>query len=227
MIPKTYSTFFKELKQNNHKEWFHANKIRYENDVKIPFLNLLNAVIPKLMEWERKIDGDAKKALFRIHRDIRFAKDKSPYHTIMKAGFSPNGKKSKLPGYYLGIDAESVHVGGGLFGVETSELRKLRYAIAENPDTFLKIINDTRFLQKFGSLKGEKAKRLDKELMAAAEKTDVIFNRQFYAMATFPLAKFYDSEALVDDVLGYFATIQPLNAYLNNGLTSLNLFRNL
>mgnify|MGYP001804188096 FL=1 len=136
MIPKAYSTFFKELKQNNHKEWFHANRIRYENDVKIPFLNLLNAVIPKLMEWERKIDGDVKKALFRIHRDIRFAKDKSPYHTIMKAGFSPNGKKSKLPGYYLGIDAESVHVGGDLFGVGTSELRKLRYAIAENPDTF-------------------------------------------------------------------------------------------
>ncbi|PRX56972.1 DUF2461 domain-containing protein [Flagellimonas meridianipacifica] len=218
MITEAYSSFFKELAQNNHKEWFHANKKRYEKDVKTPFLNLLDAVLPTLKDWESKIDEDSKKALFRINRDIRFSKDKSPYNTIMKAGFSPGGKKSELPGFYLGIDAENIHVGGGLFMISTPELKHLRYHIAENAEALLSIVEQTDFVQNFGKLKGEKAKRLDKELMPVSKKTDLIFNKQFYAMAEFPLAPFYDSESLVDEVLNHFEAIRPLNTYLNKAL---------
>ncbi|MEM7486370.1 MAG: DUF2461 domain-containing protein [Bacteroidota bacterium] len=218
MISEAYSSFFKELAKNNHKGWFHTNKKRYENDVKVPFLNLLNAILPTLKQWERKIDEDAKKALFRINRDIRFSKDKSPYHTIMKAGFSSGGKKSELPGFYLGIDAENIHLGGGLFMIGTPELKKLRYNIAENPEALLSIVQQPDFIQNFGKLKGDKAKRLDKELMVAAEKTNLVFNKQFYAMAEFPLATFYDSESLVEEILNHFKIIRPLNAYLNRAL---------
>ncbi|UII77567.1 DUF2461 domain-containing protein [Flagellimonas sp. HMM57] len=218
MINETYSLFFKELAKNNHKEWFHANKKRYENDVKMPFLNLLNAILPTLKQWESKIDEDSKKALFRINRDIRFSKDKSPYHTIMKAGFSPGGKKSELPGFYLGIDAENIHVGGGLFMIGTSELKRVRYKIAENPEALLSIVQQPDFTQNFGKLKGDKAKRLDKELMVAAEKTDLVLNKQFYAMAEFPLAPFYDSESLIEEILNHFKVIRPLNTYLNQTL---------
>ncbi len=218
MISEAYSSFFVELAKNNYKEWFHANKKRYENDVKVPFLNLLNELIPTLKEWENKIDGDSKKALFRINRDIRFSKDKSPYNTIMKAGFSAGGKKSELPGFYLGIDAENIHVGGGLFMIGTAELKKLRYEIANDPDTLLSIVKEKQFIQNFGKLKGEKAKRLDKELMAVSEKTDLIFNKQFYAMVEFPLAPFYDSDSLAEEVLSHFEIIRPLNNYLSNAL---------
>ena len=200
MISEAYSSFFKDLAKNNHKEWFHANKKRYENDVKIPFLNLLDSILPTLQEWEGKIDEDSKKALFRINRDIRFSQDKSPYNTIMKAGFSAGGKKSELPGFYLGIDAENIHVGGGLFMIGNPELKELRYHIAENPEALLSIVEQTDFVQNFGKLKGEKGKRLDKELMAVSEKTDLIFHKQFYAMAEFPLAPFYNSESLVDEI---------------------------
>ncbi|WP_422858257.1 DUF2461 domain-containing protein [Flagellimonas sp. S174] len=218
MITEAYSSFFKELAHNNHKEWFHANKKRYEKDVKTPFLNLLDAVLPTLKDWESKIDEDPNKALFRINRDIRFSKDKSPYNTIMKAGFSPRGKKSELPGFYLGIDAENIHVGGGLFMISTPELKLLRHSIAENPEALVSIVQQTDFVQNFGKLKGEKAKRLDKESMAVSEKTDLIFNKQFYAMAEFPLAPFYNSESLVDEVLNHFEVIRPLNIYLNKAL---------
>ena len=98
-----------------NKEWFHANKKRYENDVKEPFLELLSELLPILHEWDNRILTDEKKAMFRINRDVRFSKDKTPYHTILKAGFSPNGKKSMLPGYYLGISQDSVHVWGRAF----------------------------------------------------------------------------------------------------------------
>ncbi len=215
MITKTYSSFFKELAKNNHKEWFHANKKRYENEVKVPFLNLLEELLATLTEWDNRILPDAKKAMFRINRDIRFSKDKAPYHTLLKAGFSPNGKKSVLPGYYLGIDAQSIHVGGGLFMLRPPELKLVREHIAKNPKALIDIANAPSFTQNFGKLKGEKAKRLDKALLPIAEKTDLIYHKQFYAMAEFPLDPFYGSEELSKEVLNHFEAIRPLNTYLN------------
>lgn len=218
MITKAYSLFFKELVKNNNKEWFHANKKRYETDVKTPFLDLLEELIPVLTEWDHRILSDPKKAMFRINRDVRFAKDKTPYHTLLKAGFSPNGKKSILPGYYLGIDAENIHVGGGLFMLRPPELKKVREHIANSTDALARLVNGTSFTQNFGKLKGEKAKRLDKSLLSAAEKTDLVYNKQFYAMAEFPLEPFYGSNKLHDEILSHFRAIKPLNTYLSQAL---------
>ena len=215
MITKAYSSFFNELSKNNHKEWFHANKKRYEKDVKEPFMQLLETLLPSLREWDDRILPDPKKAVFRINRDIRFSKDKSPYNTIMKAGFSPEGKKSIYPGYYLGIDAENVHVGGGLFMIRPPELKKVRDHIAKNPDILIQLINRKGFTENFGKLKGDKSKRLDKSLLEVTKKTDLIYNKQFYAFAEFPLAPFYGSNSLIKEILTHFEQINPLNTYLN------------
>lgn len=220
MITKAYSTFFKELEKNNNKEWFHANKKRYEKEVKAPFLSLIDTLIPHLMEWDDRIIPDAKKAMFRINRDIRFSKDKSPYHLILKAGFSPNGKKSFLPGYYLGIDTENIHVGGGLFMLRPPELKKVRGHIAKNTDGLLHIVAQTDFKDNFGKIKGEKAKRLDKSLLEVAQHTDLIFNKQYYAMAEFPLEPFYGSKELTEEILAHFRDIRPLNEYLTTAFES-------
>lgn len=218
MITSAYSAFFKELARNNNKEWFYPHKKRYENEVKTPFLNLLDGLLPTLTEWDHRILPDPKKALFQINRDVRFSKDKTPYHTLLKAGFSPNGKKSILPGYYLGIDAENIHVGGGLFMLRGPELKKIREHIAKNPSALTQIVGDTSFTQNFGKLKGEKAKRLDKSLQPATEKTDLIYHKQFYAMAEFPLEPFYGSSELQSEILSHFEAIKPLNTYLNQAL---------
>lgn len=215
MITKAHTSFFKELARNNTKEWFHANKKRYENKVKVPFLNLLDALLPVLTDWDNRILPDAKKAMFRINKDVRFSKDKTPYHTILKAGFSPNGKKSILPGYYLGIDATSIHVGGGLFMLRPPELALVRNHIAKDIAALTKIVGASSFTQNFGRLKGEKAKRLDKSLHTIAEKTDLIYNKQFYAMAEFPLEPFYNSDELSIEILNHFKAIKPLNTYLS------------
>ncbi|MEO9512927.1 MAG: DUF2461 domain-containing protein [Flavobacteriaceae bacterium] len=215
MISEKHTIFFKELSKNNNKEWFHANKKHYENDVKAPFLLLLDKVLEIITEWDNRFPQDPKKAMFRINRDVRFSKDKAPYHTILKAGFSPNGKKSILPGYYLGIDATSIHVGGGLFMLRGPELKLVRNHIAKDPDTLVKITGATSFTQSFGNLSGEKAKRLDKSLLPTAEKTALIYNKQFYAMAEFPLEPFYGSDKLLTEILNHFEAIKPLNSYLN------------
>ena len=216
MITKAYSEFFEELQDNNHKTWFHANKKRYEADVKQPFLDLLTDLIPVLREWDSRILQDEKKAIFRINRDVRFSKDKTPYNTLLKAGFSPNGKKSMLPGYYLGISASIIHVGGGLFNVKPPELKGVRQHIANDVDSFLQIVNNAAFKTKFKELKGEASKRIDKSLEEASNKTAWIYNKQFYAMANLPLSDYYGSSKLQDDIIKYFEAIRPLNEFLND-----------
>ena len=216
MITEAYSKFFKELAKNNTKEWFHANKTQYESEVKAPFISLLDALIPTLVQWDNRILPDAKKAMFRIHRDVRFSKDKSPYNLIMKAGLSPNGKKSELPGYYLGIDANQIHVGGGLFMLGTPALKAMRQYISNEPEKLIAIVNNQEFKNAFGTLQGEKSKRIDKALMPIAEKTNLIYHKQFYAFKELPLSDFYGSDHLTDVLLKHFKIIRELNTYLNS-----------
>jgi len=214
MITKNYVTFFKGLEKNNNKEWFHANKSTYENEIKKPFLELLESLIPAIKELEAEISLNPKDALFRVNRDIRFSKDKTPYNTMMKAGFAPGGKKSVLPGYYLGIDAEKIHVGGGLFNLKGPELKNVRTLIAESPDEFIKIVDSKSFLNSFGKLKGEQAKRLDKSFEAILKKTSYIANKQFYAMQDIPLTNYLNSDKLPQLILNSFNEISKLNNYL-------------
>ncbi|WP_298238490.1 DUF2461 domain-containing protein [uncultured Algibacter sp.] len=218
MITKAYTDFFNELKESNTKAWFHANKKRYETDAKLPFLNLLSELIPELRNWDSRILQDEKKAIFRINRDIRFSKDKTPYHIILKAGFSPNGKKSMLPGYYLGITADTIHVGGGLFMVKPPELKMVRSHITKNTEDFLEIINSKNFIDKLKELKGETAKRIDKSFEALASKTEHIYKKQFYAMTELPLSAYYDSPKLITVIKAHFEAIRPLNEFLNAAL---------
>lgn len=215
MITKAYSEFFKELEKNNHKTWFHANKKRYEHDVKAPFLDLLSELIPVLRDWDSRILPDEKKAVFRINRDVRFSKDKTPYHTLLKAGFSPNGKKSMLPGYYLGISADTIHIGGGLFNVKPPELKMVRKHIASDVDGFLEVINNKAFKTKFKEPKGDTSKRIDKDLIEVGDRTPLIYNKQFYAMAKLSLSEYYDSPDAKKDILNHFEAVKPLNEFLN------------
>ena len=214
MITKKYTSFFKQLAQHNNKDWFHENKKTYEQDVKKPFLNLLEILIPEIELLEPEISTNPKDALFRINRDVRFSKDKTPYNTLLKAGFSAGGRKSVLPGYYLGISAEKIHVGGGLFNVKTHELKKIRKLIAKETELFNTIVNNKDFVQKFGTLKGEKAKRLDASFQSVQAKMPYIANKQFYAMQEIPLEQYYCSDELPKMILMYFKEINPLNKFL-------------
>ncbi|MFY0653669.1 MAG: DUF2461 domain-containing protein [Cyclobacteriaceae bacterium] len=214
MITKKYSDFFKGLEKNNNRDWFHENKKSYEKEVKKPFLDLLEVLLPDLMDLNSDISPNPKDALFRINRDIRFSKDKTPYNTVMKAGFSAGGKKSFLPGYYLGISAEKIHVGGGLFNLKGPELKLVRNLVLEDTDEFMSIVNGKSFSGMFGELLGERAKRLDVKYQPLLEQTPYIANKQFYAMTDLALADHYDSKDLPKTILKYFKEIHSLNTFL-------------
>ncbi|MEM9833898.1 MAG: DUF2461 domain-containing protein [Bacteroidota bacterium] len=218
MITEKYTTFFSVLEENNNKEWFHEHKSAYEADVKKPFLELLEELIPEVEKLEPAISPNPKDALFRINRDIRFAKDKSPYRTLMKAGFSPGGKKSELPGFYLGISADKIHVGGGLFNIQSPQLKIIRRLITEKTDEFLAIINFPSFKNIFGELQGERAKRLDLAFQDTLNETPYVANKQFYVMQQMDLQPFLNSDNLREVVIQYFKEVNPLNRFLKKAL---------
>lgn len=214
MIDQNYISFFKGLEKNNHKEWFDEHRKEYENHVRKPFIDLIEALIPALLEVDSDLHTDAKKTLFRINRDIRFSKDKTPYNTLMKASLSSEGRKSEVPGFYVGIGSDHLHVGGGLYQLSKERLIKVRDLIASNQKEFIEIITAPDFKKYFGELQGERNKRLDKKYADLESKIPHIANKQFYAMAKFDTSAFIKEKNQIETLMKYFGVIQPLHAFL-------------
>jgi uncharacterized protein (TIGR02453 family) len=152
--------FFDQLGKNNHKEWFDANRPTYEKEVKEPFKKFVSIIISELAKDQPDLLKDASKSIFRINRDIRFAKDKSPYKNHVGAFFSRSGTKDTRPGYYLHIGAKEMMLGGGVYEVDKEKLEKIRQEIYYNNDAFKKIINEKNFKGYYGVVKGEQNKIL-------------------------------------------------------------------
>ncbi len=213
-----YVQFFTDLEKNNHKDWFHANKKVYEKEVKEPFNQLVGDLITEIRNLDPDIQMEPKDAIFRINKDIRFSKDKSPYNTMMKAGFAKNGRKSPYAGYYLGLSTNGLHVGGGMFMLKPDELKKVREHIANNTDEFLKLINQKEFKTVFPELKGEQIKRIPTEFQEVHEKTPYIANKQYYYMADLGQQKIISSDKLFPEIVKHFKLITPLNKFFKKAL---------
>lgn len=156
---KTFD-FLQNLSQNNNREWFNENKNLYL-EAQENVLLFLEKLIEDISEFDDDIlKIDAKKSLFRIYRDVRFSLDKSPYKTHFGAalGF---GKGGKFSGYYLHIAPGNSFLAGGIYQPEKEILKKIRTNISNNPDDFLKIIEDKNFKKQFSELSQEdKLKRI-------------------------------------------------------------------
>lgn len=129
-------TFLNELKSHNERAWFTANKERYERDVKEPLLDFIADAGPALARISRNLVADPKPvggSLFRIYRDVRFSKDKSPYKTHAAARFPLGGTNVHGPGLYLHLEPGGCFVGGGMWMPHGPELLKIRRRIAEKP----------------------------------------------------------------------------------------------
>jgi len=132
--------FFRDLKENNSKAWFEANKTRYENQVREPLLRFIADFGLRLPEISPHYVADARKSggsLFRIYRDIRFSKDKTPYKTTAGIQFRhESGKDVHAPGFYLHLEPDNVFAGGGIWHPDNKTLGKIRDAIVNTPETW-------------------------------------------------------------------------------------------
>lgn len=178
---KDYIDFFKELAANNNKEWFDANKKRYAKGVKEPFEKFIGDLIAEVSKLNKEIAITHKDAIFRINRDIRFSKDKTPYKTNRSAIISPKGRKDKsYPGMYIEAGPQHVRIYGGVYMPDKDQLYNIRERMAENPKAFEKLINDPEFKAVFGEVRGEQNIIVPKEFKDAASDYPFILNKQWY-----------------------------------------------
>ncbi len=206
--------FFKALSKNNNKEWFDEHRKTYQKEIKEPFAAFVEEMITRIRKHEPEVTIEAKDAIFRINKDIRFSKDKTPYKTNVSANISRYGRKDKAyPGFYFELSHEAVRVFGGAYMVETPVLLKIRERIAAKPDAFAKAYSQADFKKKFGTVQGEQNKRLPSDFAAVAEKEPLIANKQFYYTGNLAPEIILKDE-LPDVLMEHYLAGKPFNDYL-------------
>ena len=150
--------FLRRLKRNNNRDWFQKHKQEYEEVVRFPMECLISSLRPRMADVAGDFDFHPRKSIFRIYRDTRFSKDKTPYKTNIAASFEPRGVRDPtgLPGLYIGIGIDEIFAGGGLYMPSGDQLKAIRANIAEKPDEIRGIVGDPQFVKHLGELMGDR-----------------------------------------------------------------------
>ena len=206
--------FFKDLAANNNREWFTANKKRYDTIVKKPFEIFITDLIDKVKKDDPTVQIEAKDAIFRIYRDIRFSKDKTPYKIQVSAIVSPGGRKDMLtPGMYLELGPEHVRVYGGVYMPEKNDLFNIRSYIVAHNDEFNTLIKDKKFVEMYGEVRGEKNKIIPKEFKDAAVAQPLLYNKQLYYFGQME-PEVVLSKDLINRIYAYYEAAKPMKKFL-------------
>jgi uncharacterized protein (TIGR02453 family) len=220
MLQSTTIQFLTNLKQHNNKEWFEQNRKTYEA-AKADYLAFVTKVLQELQQIDSTLAGlEPKQCVFRINRDVRFSKDKSPYKTNMGASFSEGGKKVMLAGYYFHCEPGQSFIGGGLWMPMAPELKKVRQEIDYCFDEFNAIVKAKPFQKLFGGLDQSKEyilSRPPKGYEIDNPAIDYLKLKSFIASAPISDADLTNKQ-LVKKVIHHFETMMPLIQFLNRAL---------
>ncbi len=181
--------FLTELKANNNKEWFEANRSRYLEFVKEPMLAFIAAVRPRLAEISPYLVADPKPnggSMLRIYRDIRFSKSKEPYKTNVAAFFPHQAGKENTPGIYLHLAPEESFLAAGIYQPDTATRRNIADAIANRSDDWKRAISERQFKTKLEFI-GESLARLPKQYDSDHPFARDLQRKDFAVQATFTL----------------------------------------
>lgn len=205
--------FLKELKSNNNRDWMHANKPTYQK-VKKKFQDFIAELIEEIATFDEQVtDVTTKEVVFRINRDIRFSKDKTPYKQNFGAAIAQGGKKSKYPIYYIHIQPDNSFVGGGIYQPSSEILAKIRQEIDYNLQDFKEVVEETNFKDKFGKLSDIRVKTSPKGYSKDNPAID------YLRLKSFITSQKYDDKAVLSDdfkskVIQTFKNLKPLQDFL-------------
>ena len=179
MLAKETIDFLKKLAKNNNRDWFNANKnsfIKANDNV----IAMAGDLMSRIAKFDPEIVGvDPKSCVFRIYRDVRFSRDKSPYKINLGAFIAPGGKKAMSPGYYFHIQPNMFFAAAGKHLPDASELLKIRNAISANTKDFLKIVEARKFKDRFGDLDAERLSKPPKGFAADAPAIEYLKLKSF------------------------------------------------
>lgn len=218
MLQPTTLRFLKELKKNNNKPWFDANRKQYES-AKADFISFVDALIDAIAVFEPAISSmKAKECIFRINRDIRFSKDKSPYKTNMGAYINPGGKKINTPGYYFHCEPGGSFAAGGLYIPEPAMLAKVRQEIDYNFNDWKAIVSDKTFKKYFTKVDGvEILSRPPKGYTEDNPAIEYLKMKSFIGSRPVTDAQLTDKSLLKEAAKSY-AALQPMIRFLNEAM---------
>ncbi len=208
--------FLRDLRENNDRDWFKANRQRYDEAVLEPalafiadFARRLHRLSPHFVADPRPVGG----SLFRIHRDTRFSKDKTPYKTATGIQFRHElAKSAHAPGFYLHLEPRSVFVGVGIWRPDTATLAKIRAAIVEKPEEW-SAVRSTGGLGRGFELRGESLKRPPVGFDAAHPSIDDLKRKDFIAVADLT-EKAVVAKGFADDLEELFGSASPLARFV-------------
>ena len=220
MITKEALQFLEDLIANNNTDWMHANKKRYEQ-YKKDYHAFIAGLLAEMKLLDPKLDDlEVKNCTFRINRDIRFSKDKSPYKTNMGVWFTQNKFRKNSPGYYVHFEKGNCFIAGGVWCPEPHQLKQIRREIAFFHDDLEKIITDSAFKKEYGELSREE----DNVLKKAPKDFDPNHTAiEFLKLKSFTASHRIDETLFTDKnfnttVAKKLIALKPLNDFLYRAL---------
>ena len=220
MLQKNTLKFLKELPKNNNKPWFESHRKEYEA-ARDDFEVFVQGLIDKIGKKDETIRGlKAKECIFRINRDVRFSKDKSPYKNNFGAYINKGGKKSIYAGYYFHCQPGQSFTGGGLWQPQAPETKKLRQEIDYSWDEFKKIVSSKKFKSVYGDLSRNEESSLStmpKGYEKANPAADYLKLRSWIALRNLKDADL-TSKDLQKIIIEAFETLHPMLQFINQAL---------
>ena len=214
---QTTLTFLEDLRFNNNRDWFNANRKRYDQ-ARTAFESLISDILTRFSPIENLGETTVKQCIFRINRDIRFSKDKSPYKVNMGALIGDGGRKSIGRTYYINIEPGKLFIAGGVYDPSPDQLKRIRQTIAQDATPLQNIINHPDFVRYFGGLRGDSLKTVPKGYASDHPAIDLLKRKQFLA-----LHELNDTDILHDDfadhVITVCAALKPLESYFHDLLS--------
>ncbi len=216
-MKKSIIDFLYLLKENNNRDWFQANKNLYE-DARSDFEQFVEFLIPVIQSFDPRIGNLlAKQTMFRIYRDVRFSKDKTPYKTYFGSYIAPGGRKSIQCGYYMHIEPGNCFLAGGAHRPQGEHLKNIRSEIYYNLKEFEDTINDETFKKTFGQIVGEKLKRPPKGFPADFEGVELLKFKDFTIFHQIDEKQLL-SKDFGNHAVNIFKKMKPLNDFFNRAL---------
>ena len=210
---KTTLKFLKDIKLNNNREWFAMNKPRYQEaheEMKAFSETLLNK-----MSHHDEIENIRP---YRIYRDVRFSKNKLPYKNNLGCGMK-RATKWKRGGYYFNIEPGNNFVGGGFWGPNPADLKRIRQEIAADHKPLQKIINSAAFKKTFGVLEGEQVKTAPKGYPKDHQAIELLRYKQFLLRHQFSDEQ-VTTAGFVNELSKAFKAMRPFLNYMSEVLTT-------
>ncbi len=211
--------FLKKLNNNNNREWFDANKNEYLASKEI-FDDFVIELIKGINKFDKKVSLDLtpKDCTFRIYKDVRFSKDKTPYKNNMSASINPGGKNSNIPGYYFHFEPNACFLAGGIYMPLPDILKAIRQEIDYNPVPLIKVLKSASFKKEFNGLNEEdKLKNPPKGFDKDHPHSNILKNRHFIVSRKFEDKIIFKKEGL-SKILDSFKLMYPFLEYLRKAI---------